>query len=200
MNEGSFPDFHVGNIIISFLKENHLTQAYLARELGMATPNVNRLLKRDSMDTDLLFGICLKLEHNFFADLCGDDDTDTQFNLKITHIGIQIEKRLKELKMTQSEFASILKVTPSEVSRILKKESFDAQKLLKISRILNYNFFQDFYKTTDYFEDENKSSIASLLKRYEELVIINDRLQTTINEMSEEIKDLKKKLDEAKSK
>ena len=48
-----FPDFHVGNLIINFMKKYSISQAYLAREIDMATPNVNRLLKRESMDTSL---------------------------------------------------------------------------------------------------------------------------------------------------
>ena len=95
--------------------------------------------------------------------------------------------------MTQSQLASILKVTPAEVSRLLKKESFDAQKLLKISRILNYNFFQDFYNFSESTEfDEN--SIVAVIKRYEEK---NERMQKAIDKMASEIAQLRKKLEDA---
>ena len=187
------PDFHAGNLIISFLKNNHIPQAHLARELDMATPNLNRLLKRDSIDTELLRIISEKLRHNFFADISGDVEEGDYFALASVPVGQHIEKRIKELQMTQSQLASILKVTPAEVSRLLKKESFDAQKLLKISRILNYNFFQDFYNFSESTEfDEN--SIVAVIKRYEEK---NERMQKAIDKMASEIAQLRKKLEDA---
>ena len=134
-------DFHVGNLIISYLKRNNIPQAHLARELGMATPNVNRLLKRESMDTNLILEISEKLKHNFFADISGDTEEGKAYVLIHAQVGNSIESRLKELKMTQTQFAAIFEVTPAEVSRLIKKDSFDAQKLLKISTHINYNFF-----------------------------------------------------------
>lgn len=162
-------DFHIGNLIISFLKRNNVSQAHLARELGMATPNVNRLLKRESMDTTLLLEISEKLKHNFFAEISGDIEEGKPYILIHTQIGIRIETRLKELKMTQTQFATLLDVTPAEVSRLVKKDSFDAQKLLKISRLLNYNFFQDFYQYSHHSEDRTLDEWAFIMKRNEEL-------------------------------
>ncbi len=166
-------DFHAGNLVISFLKKSNIPQAHLARELSMATSNVNRLLKRDSMDTSLLLEISKKLNHNFFADISGDVQENKPFTLVSPQIGKHIEERLKELKMTQTQFATILNVTPAEVSRLIRKESFDTQKLLNISRILNYNFFQDFYQYTNDQEESKADGWASLLKRNEELAVEN---------------------------
>lgn len=166
-------DFHVGNLIISFLKKNNISQAHLARELSMATSNVNRLLKRDSMETNLILDISNKLNHNFFADISGDIQEGKPYTLITPQIGENIEKRLKELKLTQSQFATMLNVTSAEVSRLIRKDSFDAQKLLKISRILDYDFFRDFYQYTNGLEDGKVDGWASLLKRNEELVVEN---------------------------
>lgn len=176
-------DFHVGNLIISFLKKSNITKAHLARELGMATPNVNRLLKRESMDTTLLFKISKILNHNFFAEISGEIDEDKSFILIHVHIGNRIETRLKELKMTQTQLATILDVTPAEVSRLIKKDSFDAQKLLKISRLLNYNFFQDFYQYSSHTENRSIDGWASIMKRNEELVAENARLRDYLKDV-----------------
>lgn len=176
-------DFHVGNLIISFLKKSNIPQARLARELGMATPNVNRLLKRESMDTTLLFKISKILNHNFFAEISGEIDEDKSFILIHVHIGNRIETRLKELKMTQTQLATILDVTPAEVSRLIKKDSFDAQKLLKISRLLNYNFFQDFYQYSSHTENRSIDGWASIMKRNEELVAENARLRDYLKDV-----------------
>ena len=165
--------FHVGNLIISFLKKSNIPQAHLARELSMATSNVNRLLKRDSMETNLILEISKKLNHNFFADISGDVQEGKPYSLIHPQIGKRIEERLKELNMTQSQFATLLNVTPAEVSRLIRKESFDAQKLLKISRILDYDFFQDFYQYTNAQEESKADGWTSLLKRNEELAVEN---------------------------
>ena len=218
-NNVKFPDFHVGNLIINFMKRYSISQAYLAREINMATPNVNRLLKRESMETSLIYMISFKLQHNFFADISGDVDEGESFPLVDAPLGNHIEKRLKELNMTQSHFASMLGVSAAEVSRIIKKESFDAHKLLNISRILEYNFFRDFYKFDHFTEVESspmasiikkyelthainnesviqeKSSSIDLLKRYEELIIENDRLKTENQRLLSEVTQLKQLLD-----
>ena len=166
-------DFHAGNLVISFLKKSNIPQAHLARELNMATSNVNRLLKRDSMETSLLLEISNKLNHNFFADISGDVQEGKPYALVSPQIGKHIEERLKELKMTQSQFAAILNVTPAEVSRLIMKESFDAQKLLKICRTLNYDFFRDFYHYTNDQEESKVAGMTSILKRNEELAVEN---------------------------
>lgn len=176
-------DFHAGNLIISFLKKSNIPQAHLARELNMATSNVNRLLKRDSMETSLLLEISNKLNHNFFADISGDVQEGKPYTLVSPQIGKHIEERLKELKMTQSQFAAILNVTPAEVSRLIRKESFDVQKLLKICRTLNYDFFRDFYRYIDKTEENKFGGWASLLKRNEELVAENTRMKEYLREV-----------------
>ena len=176
-------DFHVGNLIIRFLRTHNIPQAHLARDLDMATPNLNRLLKRESMDTGLIMEISEKLKHNFFADIAGDKAEGKPCNLIHVHIGNRIETKLRELNMTQTKFATILGVTPAEVSRLVKKESFDAQKLLKISRLLNYNFFRDFYQFFHLPDEKMRDAWKSVLKRNEELVAENARLKDYLKDV-----------------
>lgn len=218
-NKVLLPDLHIGNLIINFMKRYSISQAHLAGEINMATPNVNRLLKRESMDTDLIYIISYKLEHNFFADISGDIDQGDSFALVNVPLGKHIEKRLKELNMTQSHFASILGVSAAEVSRLIKKESFDAHKLMKISALLRYNFFRDFYKFDHFTEVESAPMVSvikkyelihakngesvtqeatssiDILKRYEELIIDNNRLKTENKRLSSEVVRLKQLLD-----
>ena len=181
-------DFHVGNMIITFLKNNNLPQAHLARVLQMPTSNLNRLLKRRSMDTDKLMEISMKLRHNFFADMCGEEETGGSFILTAAPIGRHIENRLKDLKITQTKFATMLDVASPEVSRLVKKTSFDVLRLLQISHLLDYNFFQDFYKIkeNDNIED---NSFTAIIKRYEQLVIENSKLQSEISALKQKLKD-----------
>lgn len=61
--------------------------------------------------------------------------------LKEVHIGQAIDKRREELNMSKSEFGRLLKVPQQHVNRIFEKESIDTAKLIKICRVLDFNFF-----------------------------------------------------------
>lgn len=170
-------DIHVGNAIIRHLKEIGEKQSYLARLLNTPTSNLTRMLKRSSMDTHRLFEICIKLDYNFFALFGNDTDLLESYSLGEPEIGLCIEKRLNKIEMLRADFASALGVKPTDVSRILKKTSFETDKLLLISRILNYNFFKDFYHKTPISKEEQDNSLKSFFEtRYDEMVIENNRL------------------------
>ncbi len=183
------PDIHVGNMIVDFLKANGRSQAYLARCLEMNTANLNKILKRKSIETEKLFEICIVLEHNFFAIYGGDPDiADGNYTLGEPELGLHIEKRMRDLKMTQNEFASKIGISRSDVNRILKKSSFDTDKLTDISRALGYNFFKDFYRTYDGTEENLREHYReNILTRLEELIIENDRLKQELQESKDEV-------------
>lgn len=61
-------DYHIGNAIKEVLKEQERSEAWLARKVHCDPGNFNRILKRASMDMDLLRRICINLNHNFFTD------------------------------------------------------------------------------------------------------------------------------------
>ena len=61
-------DYHIGNAIKAVLKEQERSEAWLARKVHCDPGNFNRILKRPSMDMDLLRRICINLNYNFFTD------------------------------------------------------------------------------------------------------------------------------------
>jgi hypothetical protein len=61
-------DYHIGNAIKEVLKEQERSEAWLARKVHCDPGNFNRILKRTSMDMDLLRRICINLNYNFFTD------------------------------------------------------------------------------------------------------------------------------------
>ncbi len=190
----SVPDIHVGNEILRYLKDSGKTQAYLARGLNMPTSNLARILKRKSMETDRLFQICIFLDHNFFAILGGETNFSDSFSLSLPNLGALIEMDLVKKKMQRSEFAEALGIKPTDISRILKKTSFETEKLGKISRILNHNFFCEFYhevpdeeKEADYFRQRE-------IQRIEELTYENQRLKHENEELNKKVDFLQKKL------
>lgn len=200
--ELNIPDIHVGNLISDYLKSINRPQAYLAKMLNMASTNLSKLLKKKSIETEKLFDISMKLEHNFFAVFGNDQDLMDAGTYKITmpELGLLIEKRMKDLKMTQMEFATAIGIARSDVNRILRKITFDTDKLRNISEALNHNFFKDFYSAKDIpisKEQMDERHMASLVLRLEELAIENDRLKHDLQSSVEENERLKKLITDA---
>ena len=189
----SIPDIHIGNLILEYLKSNEISQAKLARELKVDSAYLNRLLKKKSIETDRLWAITATLEYNFFAAFCNDSvSADGDYVLKMPDLGIQIERQMKAIKMTQADFAVRLGVTQPDISKILKKTSFDTDKLTNISLILNYNFFHEFYE--EFPDSDEKVELRHqtyLLKRFEELTIENERLRNEVEALKLENEKLK---------
>lgn len=79
--------------------------------------------------------------------------------MKRIHIGEEIEKRLKEIGMPISEFATKISCSRSTAYYIFKSESIDIKMLLRISRVLNYDFIGSFYYRNSLIYDK-KAYIA----------------------------------------
>lgn len=192
------PDIHVGELILKYLRDNDISQGFLAKKINMPTSNLSRLLKKKSISTKYLSKISFELDHNFYEAFMRPEDKyendDRPMGAPI--IGDIIDIRLKELGMSQAEFAVKLNTTPSDVSRILKRQDLDTDKLTKISCILKYNFFRDFYKDNSIVDYVTGAPI-DFLKRYEELVIENEHLRGKLMDAEAEIERMKKLLDEA---
>ena len=189
----SIPDIHAGNMILGYLKNNGISQAKLARDLKVDSAYLNRKKKKKSIETDRLFDICMVLGYNFFAAFCNDAVyTDGNYTIGIPDLGLHIERQMKAIKMTQTDFAARLGVTQPDISKILKKTSFDTDKLANISLILNYNFFHDFYEEIP--DSDEKAMLQHqtyLLRRFEELTIENERLRNEVEALKRENEELK---------
>lgn len=177
------PDVHVGELILKYLNDNNISQGYLAKRIDMPASNLSRLLKKKSMNTRKLYLISYELDHNFFEAFMRPEDIyendDRPMGCPI--IGELIEKRMKEINMNQTEFAAKLETTQSDISRILKRKDMETEKLSRISTILDYNFFRDYYKDSNVVDFETGAPI-DFLKRYEELVIENERLKRLLRD------------------
>jgi transcriptional regulator with XRE-family HTH domain len=64
MNEKKLK-IHIGNIIADVMNSNKVTKAELARRLGVKPQSVDYLLKRQSIDTHMLYNISNVLEYDF---------------------------------------------------------------------------------------------------------------------------------------
>lgn len=187
------PDIHVGDMINAYLDDSKYSQADLARFLNMNPSNLSRLLKRPSMETKRLLEISTKVYHNFFAEFCSDQEHSKQgwYGLALSlNVGAEIEKKLVDLKMTRAEFANLIGIPKTDVARVLKKDSFETERLVKISRLLNYNFFKCFYDPVDDpiiprfmhlshlgLEEENKQFKQQISELKQRIVYLEDKLK-----------------------
>ena len=74
-------EFHIGSIIKAKLKEQERSEAWLARKVHCDPGNFNRILKRNSMDMDLLRRISICLNYNFIGEFAQyvDQEIEKQF-------------------------------------------------------------------------------------------------------------------------
>lgn len=64
--------------------------------------------------------------------------------LVAVHIGMLIEQRMNELGLSKSEFARRCGVVSQHVNRILESQSINTDRLIVVSKALDYNFFECF--------------------------------------------------------
>lgn len=191
MNEVKLTDIHIGEAIDKWIRTHNITQAKFAQLLSMPTSNAVRLLKKKTMDARLLQAIGLQLRHNFFREFVAGktfDGEDTQ--TMIVNIGASINRRLKELKMTQTEFAAGLGIYQPEVSKILKQGSIDTGKLAAISELLDYNFFEEYIPNGEGTTNKTEGKISNdILQRLETLIIENANQRTEIERLQKLLTD-----------
>jgi plasmid maintenance system antidote protein VapI len=58
-------DIHIGKIILSKIKELGINRSELARRINKTRQNIDSIVKRKSIDTQLLMSISNELSHNF---------------------------------------------------------------------------------------------------------------------------------------
>lgn len=63
---------HIGSIIEQELRRQRRSVSWLAKELYLDRSNVYRLLKRRSIDTDMLVRVSHVLGRDFFAEYSGE--------------------------------------------------------------------------------------------------------------------------------
>ena len=184
MTEGlKLTEVHIGTAIDLWIRTHKITQSKFAQMIGKPATNAARLLKKKSMDTLLLQSISMVLKHNFFREFCKDlPCEEPEIETIVVNIGESINRRLKEIRMTQTEFASLLKIKQPDVSRILKRDSIDTEKLAVISELLGYNFFKEYIPKNNNSRPTEENS-ETLLGRFEALIIENGNLKTEITRL-----------------
>ena len=108
----NIPDIHVGNMILDYLKSHDRTQSYLARILEMNVANLNKILKKKSMETERLFEISMKLDYNFFKDFySAKDDPMAEQQNEQSNMGmiLRLEELAGENRLQKQEIENLKK-------------------------------------------------------------------------------------------
>lgn len=190
---------HIGEIIENRIKEKGILRAELARKIGMPQSNLTRLLKKSSIDTGKLVEISRAVEYNFFKEFCRDDENthlkDEDFYISEVNIGSLIDKKMKELGITQKELAfklnnanRLFNLKQQNVSIIIKKTTIDTDLLYFISHTLEYNFFEEYFKDNRSIEDSQLEATDDLFDDYKKF------MAATVLSESDESYEEKKKL------
>lgn len=71
---------NIGLFIAQKINELGVNKSELARRIGVANQNINRLLEKESIDTDKLISISEALDFNFFECFCADEKKESIAN------------------------------------------------------------------------------------------------------------------------
>ena len=104
----------------------------------------------------------------------------------MVHIGKEIEKRVQELNLSITELGEKINTVRSNIYDIYDRKTIDTGLLLKISEVLQFDFFK-FYISPDYKLDE----INKMKKQTEELLQENVYLKKINALLEEQVKNLK---------
>lgn len=86
-------------------------------------------------------------------------------NFKNIHIGTLINHRITESGIEMSRICKLLNYTPNEVAQIFQQEHIESGVLLKLSKLLQYDFFRIYSQHLILYAPiaaENQTSLSSL--------------------------------------
>ena len=188
-------DINVGEALRKWLKVHNITRQQFADAMGMYTSKVGRILSSPNIDTEELFRISKVLQVNFFELFWSDTVIDEFGNtLQPIHIGQAIDKVLKGSDITQAKLAELIGVHQTDITRLIKKQSIDSGKLTTISRVLNHNFFLDFYGNIEKTATDLAVKAGYYMGKYNKLLIDYERINRELLDSQAEVDRLRRKL------
>ncbi|MCK4661867.1 MAG: helix-turn-helix transcriptional regulator [Bacteroidales bacterium] len=101
-------------------------------------------------------------------------------------MGIIIKQRVDELGISKAEFARRINTTSQNIYGIFKRKSIDTNLLIKISQVLNHNFFQYFTSSVIKVKEEKEmlNSNISIVDLSDKISNIENKLQIAQKEIS----------------
>ncbi len=212
---------NIGETVTRRLKELNMTQVTFSKRMDMNPSNVNKFLRKSSVNSKKLLELSVVLRYNFFCDFIdvpSDDQNlpspfeykDDNFSIRYVEIGKYIAKYMRISGITQNELVTKLrtikecsKIRQADISAIVNSEHIDTAKLYYISLVLNHNFFIYYCEdievenygvisnTSQPNTNQHDKSTSELVRRIEELAIENERLKNEIMQLRKENEELK---------
>ncbi len=93
------------------------------------------------------------------------------YTIKKIHIGHEIAERIKQLRITKTEFARRMSMPQQNVNRILDSEHITTDKLLVICSILDYDFFSLYV--------DGSRDVNVVANGHSSIAALNSEVQTT---------------------
>jgi predicted transcriptional regulator len=93
--------YHVGKEIQKQIKLSGISKSEIARRINKTRQNVEDILKRESIDSKLIFDISVALKHNFF------DSYIHQLNKEIGNENSDLEVLRMEVEVLKKEILKI---------------------------------------------------------------------------------------------
>ena len=84
-------DIHIGNVIAGKMKEMHISNAELASRIKMGRMNVHSIVRRKTVQTDLLETISRAMNYDFFQHYNGNQNKQAE----LTARAAALEKKLQ---------------------------------------------------------------------------------------------------------
>jgi plasmid maintenance system antidote protein VapI len=106
----------------------------------------------------------------------------SNFEVMRLHIGKEIERRYKESGLKQSEFARRLSTSPRNVYAIFERSEIKTDMLLKISEVLDFNFFSLYIAGNQANEPKEKYSKEPSKSNSLSIIIELDGTESTLNQ------------------
>ena len=97
-----FENVHLGQIIDGEIRRIGMTKAEFARRINTSRQNVNTLLKKEDLSTDLLKSICSVLDRNLFKEFRtrnnGQLDDLIYDSIKVSGLDVKIELNEQDMR------------------------------------------------------------------------------------------------------
>ena len=91
-----YKKIHIGKLIQTFVKENNINSAELARKIGKTRQNIYDLYKRDDIEVKLFLTLSEVLNHNFFEDVFFQKADQSVTDVDIDKVFEVLKKMVRE--------------------------------------------------------------------------------------------------------
>ena len=103
------------------------------------------------------------------------------------HIGEKIRQKAKELRIGPTELARLINTSRSNIYWLYTRKHRDGEMLIKLSRVLKYNFFKMYHDDDVLGKDPATTAITSKTSKLYEIP------QEEMNHLYHEVAELKEK-------